>query len=99
MADYIRRDFVLQVINTVNRLDGFAGYADYCSLFDEIESAPASDVQLIKHGHWIEDGNCFHYCSECLENTIRDIDSYGCECGEFLTDFCPNCGADMREEG
>ena len=45
MIDYIRRDFVLQVIDTVNRLGGFAGYPDYCSLFDEIESAPAADVQ------------------------------------------------------
>lgn len=51
MADYIRRDIVLGIINTVNDTGGFAGYADYCVLFDEIDTMPASDVQPVNR--WI----------------------------------------------
>ncbi len=48
MADYIRRDIVLNIINTVNDTGGFAGYADYCVLFDEIDTMPAADVLPVR---------------------------------------------------
>lgn len=44
---------------------------------------------------WMAHGNpvAFYYCSECKEQ------AYAGEDGEsLLTDFCPHCGADMREE-
>ena len=44
---------------------------------------------------WMAHGNptAFYYCSECKEQ------AYTGEDGEpLLTDFCPNCGADMRGE-
>ena len=44
---------------------------------------------------WIAHGNpvAFYYCSECKE------EAYAGEDGEpLLTDYCPNCGADMRGE-
>jgi len=44
---------------------------------------------------WMSHGNpiALHYCSECKN------DAYAGEDGEdLLTDFCPNCGADMRGE-
>ena len=42
---------------------------------------------------WMAHGNpvAFYYCSECKEQ------AYAGEDGESLiTDYCPNCGADMR---
>lgn len=46
-------------------------------------------------GHWIKielPSRDAHECSECGGLAFLD------ECGnEKLTDFCPNCGADMRE--
>ena len=42
---------------------------------------------------WMTHGNpiAFYYCSECKEQT------YAGEDGEpLLTDYCPDCGADMR---
>ena len=42
---------------------------------------------------WYAHGNpiAFHYCSNCKEQTWND--EFG---KEILSDFCPNCGADMR---
>ena len=73
MADYIRRDIVLEIINTVNDTGGFAGYADYCTLFDEIDTMPAADVQPVNR--WIsvkdrfpdEDG----WYLVCKHNRVR----------------------------
>ena len=42
---------------------------------------------------WMAHGNpvAYYYCSECKEQ------AYAGEDGESLiTDYCPNCGADMR---
>ena len=44
---------------------------------------------------WMAHGNpiAYYYCSECKNQ------AYAGEDGEsLLTDFCPNCGADMRGE-
>lgn len=51
MADYLRRDIVLEIINTVDDKNGFARYEDYCVLFDEIDTMPAADVQPVNQ--WI----------------------------------------------
>lgn len=44
------------------------------------------------HGEWIQSDKDKYWamCSVCKKEAI---------CGDFmiLTDFCPNCGADMRE--
>ena len=44
---------------------------------------------------WMVHGNpiAFYYCSECKEQAYAD------ENGEsILSKFCPNCGAEMKEE-
>lgn len=46
--------------------------------------APASDVEVVKHGRWLLDGRC----SECLANPLTTHKT-----------FCPNCGAKMDLEG
>ena len=57
-----------------------------------IKQMPSADVVEVKHGEWIdEEIDCngifvITYCSECKE-----------QC-DYRTDFCPNCGADMRGE-
>ena len=40
----------------------------------------------VKHGRWIEDEYGIPHCSECkaINNTV-------------YKNYCPNCGADMRE--
>lgn len=50
-----------------------------------IDQMPAADVQPVKRGHWIWDGNkeeCI--CSECGKGNLK-----------YSTAFCPDCGARM----
>ncbi|MBO7714707.1 MAG: hypothetical protein J6S85_14110 [Methanobrevibacter sp.] len=97
MADYIRRDIVLKIINTVNDTGGFAGYADYCVLFDEIDTMPAADVQPIRRGKWIIDKD-FYTCSRCNHQYLIDkILSMTIYPSGGMPYYCPCCGADMRE--
>ena len=99
MADYIRRDIVLQIINTVNDTGGFAGYADYCVLFDEIDTMPAADVQPVKRGEWVQIGKQSAKCTECggvLKS--NGIDETGkAYIFNAVYHYCPFCGADMRK--
>lgn len=62
-------------------------------------SVPAADVRPVAHGHYIgeydgyADGNPVYdmwYCSEC-GCCFEDWDE------KPTYNFCPNCGADMRE--
>ena len=65
---------------------------------DLIDDMPAAGVQPAKRGRWEKDEKGqFHHCSECEAETLRDVDSWGLDYGEYLSDFCPCCGADMRE--
>lgn len=103
MADYIRRDIVLEIINTVNDTGGFAGYADYCVLFDEIDTMPAADVQPVKHGYWIKQPEKF----QIHEDVINSNYLYSCSCcnasdlhseranNDGEVKFCWRCGARM----
>ena len=55
-----------------------------------LNTIPAADVAEVKHGKWIKPTNepytMLAKCSVC-----------GFDLG-FITNFCPNCGADMRGE-
>lgn len=54
---------------------------------DLLESLPTADVVERKTGKW-EHG----YCSECGYNWGKDAPI------SSVPNYCPNCGADMREE-
>ena len=46
---------------------------------------PPSDVEPVKHGRWKRCGKNLGECSECGEVVA------------IKSNYCPNCGADMRE--
>lgn len=98
MSDYIDRNLLLAEIKELKkspwyngcgenydrivRSDAIGTVVDLC-----ISSAPAADVQEVKHGEWIMTCNGdYYYCSECL-NYKKPIDR------EFF--YCPHCGAKM----
>ena len=61
-----------------------------------VDDMPSADVRENIHGEWKEEpsifpNNPFVRCSECGEEALLD------ENGVAKSNFCPNCGADMRE--
>lgn len=101
MAEYIDRQ-ALGIGKCNPEIFDDNGYANgWNAAIDIIQSAPAADVRPVVRGRWkLSDDLCWHTCSECG----ADIDvSVGLLCyvdnKEVCThNFCPNCGADMREE-
>ena len=51
-------------------------------IFNQFSS---SDVEPVKHGRWKRCGKNLGECSECGEVVV------------IKSNYCPNCGADMRE--
>ena len=66
----------------------YKGRYDVVTAYD-IANAPTVEPEPRKKGKWIDksDGieGAWNYCSVCMEQAID------------LYDFCPNCGADMRD--
>ena len=91
---YIEREALLAKRQTVGICDAAGNYygaADVVFL-DDIEAIPATDVVPVKHGKWMPKPvmiRCLyaknHYCSECKSEN------------EATCNYCPNCGAKMRE--
>lgn len=85
---YLRKMLMLETAFT------FCGNAktDFQKVLWAIEECPTIDAELVRHGHWIRKPHWCVSCSCCGKNT-HDYE------GEVeLYNFCPYCGADMREE-
>ena len=87
MADYIERQSVYDVL----RKAPISNMGTKLSIYDDIEEIPAVDVLARKTGEWVDVWhNSFRaevqMCSNC-----KGISA-------FKTNFCSNCGADMRQE-
>ena len=96
MAEYIEREAAFNaILNLVPKVDDDG----YCWVIRgdaarAIDSIPAADVRPVERGKWIpkhhDDGDGIEYalfhCSVCDDMMARP------------RNFCPNCGADMREE-
>lgn len=103
MTDYISREAV------VKYLEYCSGGYDYIETetkgaIDDIKAIPAVDVREVVRGKWIEHNYdpeylfCDFSCSECnlyLEEYYFGEGQWPGKTGHY---FCPNCGADMREE-
>ncbi len=66
------------------------------SFIEDLEKAPAADVQIVLHGNWLL---TYKVVDEFIENLIK---CPFCEVEypvpEALSNFCPNCGAKMDGE-
>ena len=94
MSDYISREEVKRLVCEIcGECDG----VDVCELRDiKVDAIPAADVQEVKQGKWLlqkipfkgghGQTNTKYKCTVCR--------GYN----KSKTPFCPNCGADMREE-
>lgn len=79
-------------------MDASLSSVDEDTILDLIDSIPTIDAVPVRRGKWIEkeDWNVDDYyytCSVCGEDFVT-VDGTP---SENLCNFCPNCGADMRE--
>jgi hypothetical protein len=99
MAEYIEREALIADIEKrycqpceaegkdCNHVRCLACWVD--DMVGEIGEAPFYDVSPVVHGEWNMDGKNHCHCSCCSSG--RNIET------QIGWNFCPNCGADMRE--
>ena len=92
MDGYIKRDVSIM---TAMNYEGSGNAQDASQdIAAELASIPAADVRENVHSSWrifrFNDGTTY---ADCLNCKITQV-FYG---GKEPTNFCPNCGADMRE--
>ena len=99
MSDLISRDS----LRTKIRQKFFDTRYDFELAMDVIKTIPAVNAKPVVHGKWIKANDGSHYCSICVANagyTWDDIDRFYLYSADNVPDspsnFCPNCGADMR---
>ena len=79
---------ILQKAYTEGRIQAKDGLV---SILDDIN---ATDVHPVRRGKWeLTNNPSFRKCSEC--GAWWDLDL----ADNIFTNYCPNCGADMRGEG
>lgn len=89
MAEYIEREAVLRDWPLCD---------EPADAYQFVRGFPAADVRPVVRGKWEERKTFFHNsivkCSLCG----NFLDLAGVNAGRGDANFCPNCGADMREE-
>jgi hypothetical protein len=101
MAEYIEREAAIANRREYN-LGGSYDNTELAVPVDAINSIPAADVRPVVRGKWIaekedvewENSTVRYRCSHCKRLPHFDKETYKF----ILSDFCPKCGADMREE-
>ena len=97
MAEYIEREALIQQMADNFRQGVWDGCdcGEYQIAEETILCAPAADVVEVKHGRWINWGKSgtptyenYGTCSVCHEDA---------EIHTEHRNYCPNCGAYMRE--
>ena len=104
MSDYIKREDAIEIIARHDDTDGTIKVFSGRFVNGLISAIPPADVRENVRGEWINTTSGEHYkCSQC--GTLAPIwidESNSCEydkdISEWLSDFCPNCGADMRSK-
>ena len=93
MDEYVEREKIRRAYEKLTRsyVNGDPYIADW--RFDEmIESLPAADVALVRHGRW-ENKSGLYSCSECGITCPYDVQADVIE--YWSCNYCPNCGAKM----
>ena len=73
----------------------FTGCQEYANIF----AIPAADVRPVVRGKWIDRWYCsnmsgYEYAMKC---SVCENPTYRISLAEKMPNYCPNCGADMRE--
>ena len=108
MSDYIEREKVLKYQDELepciccsigqDATELFTATRD-SSLINYIQSIPAADVRPVKRGKWGNRWICSNMCGYeyACSCSVCGNPTYRMSLMEKMPNFCPNCGADMRE--
>lgn len=88
MAEYIDKKILMNDIGMANKCGMSCADCEKinCSIGEIIDRQPTVDI---KHGEWIPDDYEYNHCSEC---------GYEHDITEYVTPYCPGCGAKMEED-
>lgn len=90
MREYIEREAAIKLFNfAVLDCLGMEPTIRAGDIIKALESIPAADVRPVVRGEWENAGSDVWKCSRC---------GYGIMPWNAGVNFCPNCGADMKEE-
>lgn len=88
MAEYVEKGPLMNLIE--NEARKWGGDYDYWQVLGDIEDFPPADVRHVVRGEWSVaigyDPKRSCLCSACQRMNYEP------------SNYCPNCGADMREE-
>ncbi len=99
-AEYIEREAAIDTVGKwLFSVFGMKETDRAATVFKKLRSIPSAEVRPVVRGKWIDRDDDYHgwnmwACSACGEEFVLtegtpDMNDYH---------FCPNCGADMREE-
>ena len=66
----------------------------------DIKSFPTVDAVEVVHGRWVSLTDCANagvYCSVCNKKVYNEDYAWCNRKNKLRSNYCPNCGADMRE--
>lgn len=100
MAEYIKREAALRAncYFCSEHLKDDSPCGEKCADYMKFMKIPAADVRPVVRGHWISEEEA----EEKGDYSLRDACSVCGHCDWDCTEsagfnYCPNCGADMRE--
>lgn len=70
------------------------GTEAYFEFMKIVLDMPVADVEPVRYGRWVEDGDGKWHCSECKHQITVEDDFV--DPNKLPIRFCQNCGADMR---
>lgn len=89
MSRYIDADKAAEIVSERHKIP----LSELVDIFTEV---PTADVEEVKHGQWLKDGDTLVKCSVCGWYTDHDynhVTNNGFGNADFL--FCGHCGARM----
>lgn len=70
-------------------------------LINFIESQPTIEAKKVVRGEWVSLTDCSNagvYCSVCQKKVWKEDYAWCNRKNKLRSNFCPNCGADMRKK-
>lgn len=92
-TDYISREAASDLLAMALIDDWEPEYAQ-----DRLSDIPAADVRPVAEGHWLTWEEMFPDQNPRRKNNLGVFCSACKKHADNMTDFCPSCGADMRQE-